>query len=480
MGFISIVTRLLLGISLSMTIVPFVVAINEEFAPDDIVIRDVCILGGGSTGTYAAIRLKDKAKSVVVVEQNKLLGGHTETLYLGHEQYINYGVEGVFNDELSRNYLKRLGVDHKPLLPSTLTTEYVNFRTGKKVPPPSGIPSTVEAATMYRAAIEKFSYLKDGLYNLPTPIPEELLKSFGHFVETAGIQGALQVVKIFAHGAGNLLHAPLLRVLQLCGLRQIDSLLHGGYITPTHGMYEVYKRASEILGPDVLYQTIVIEAERSELGIKIVVQSENGVRKLIKAKQLLVTFVPVMEFLDGFDLATTESSLFQKWDWVNYYVAVVKNTGIPNAVTLVNADPDNTPGNLPLPPFQLELQYSGIEGYLVSKVIGNRTLTAQQAKDLVLSDIRRMGTAGTFPGGDPEIVVFGDHTPTTVSVSSADVRDGFYRKLYALQGTKNTFYTGLAFCSDYSSLLWAYTDTIIQEMMSSSTSTCSLCVQGQA
>lgn len=476
MGFTSIIARLLLG---TVAILSFVGAINEQdFAPDDIVIRDICILGGGSTGTYAAISLKDKAKSVVVVERHKILGGHTETLYLGNNQYIDYGVEGVFNDELSRKYLKRLAVDYKPLLPSTQTTEYVNFRTGKKVPPPSGIPSVVEAAKVYRAAIEKFSYLKDGLYNLPDPVPEELLQPFGDFVKKTGIEGSLQVVKIFAHGAGNILQAPLLRVLQLCGLPQVDSLLQGGYITPKNGMYEVYNRASEILGSDIFYETSVIETERSESGINIFVQSANGIRKLIKAKQLLVTFVPIIESLNGFDLVRPESSLFQKWNWVNYYVAVVKNTGMPNATTLVNADPDNTPGNLPLPPFQLELQYPGVDGYLVSKIIGNSTFTAQQAKDLILSDLRRMGTEGTFPGGDPEIVVFGDHTPTTVSVSNIDVRDGFYRKLSALQGTKNTFYTGLAFCSDYSSLLWAYTETVIGEMVASSASTCSLCVQG--
>ncbi|KAE8340536.1 hypothetical protein BDV24DRAFT_151892 [Aspergillus arachidicola] len=461
MGLTSMISRLLVGI---VTMVSFMGATNEQdFALDDIVIRDICILGGGSTGTYAAISLKDKAKSVVVVERNRVLGGHTETLYLGNNQYIDYGVEGVFNDELSRIYLTRLGVDHKPLVPSTQTTEYVNFKTGKKVPPPSGIPSVVEAAKVYRAAIKKFGYLKDGLYNLSYP---------------TGIQGALQAVKIFAHGAGNILQAPLLRVLQLCGLPQVDSLLQGGYITPKNGMSEVYNSVSEILGSDVLYQTSVIETERSDFCIKIVVQSADGARKLIKAKQLLITFVPIIESLSGFDLVITESSLFWKWDWVNYYVAVVKNTGIPNATTLVNSDPYNTPGNLPLPPFQLELRYSGVDGYLVSKIVGNDTFTAQQAKDLILSDLHRMATAGTFPGGDPEIVMFGIHTPTTLSVSNTDVRDGFYKKLYAIQGTKNTFYTGLSFCSDYSSLLWAYTETIIGEMVASSPSTCSLCVQG--
>jgi len=40
--------------------------------------RDVCILGGGSSGTYAAIRLsQDLGKSVVVIEKAGRLGGHT-------------------------------------------------------------------------------------------------------------------------------------------------------------------------------------------------------------------------------------------------------------------------------------------------------------------------------------------------------------------------------------------------------------------
>jgi heterodisulfide reductase subunit A-like polyferredoxin len=40
---------------------------------------DVCIIGGGSSGTYAAIRLHDLGKKVIVVEQQAHLGGHTNT-----------------------------------------------------------------------------------------------------------------------------------------------------------------------------------------------------------------------------------------------------------------------------------------------------------------------------------------------------------------------------------------------------------------
>jgi hypothetical protein len=78
-----------------------------------------------------------------------------------------------------------------------------------------------------------------------------------------------------------------------------------------------------------------------------------------------------------------------------------------------------------------------------------------------LSSIHRMN--GTYPIEEPEITALADHTPTSMTVPVEDIRAGFYRKLYA--GQHDTWYTGYAFCSDYSSLLWAYTDTIVDRMM---------------
>jgi heterodisulfide reductase subunit A-like polyferredoxin len=45
----------------------------------DIIERDVAIIGGGSAGTYAAVRLRDLGKSVIVIEKDVVLGGHTDT-----------------------------------------------------------------------------------------------------------------------------------------------------------------------------------------------------------------------------------------------------------------------------------------------------------------------------------------------------------------------------------------------------------------
>lgn len=48
---------------------------ETRFSPADI-IKDVIILGGGASGSYAAVRLKDSGKTVVLVEQKDHLASH--------------------------------------------------------------------------------------------------------------------------------------------------------------------------------------------------------------------------------------------------------------------------------------------------------------------------------------------------------------------------------------------------------------------
>ena len=43
---------------------------ESKFSPADIVVRDVAIIGGGASGAYAAVRIKDSGKTVVVVDQS--------------------------------------------------------------------------------------------------------------------------------------------------------------------------------------------------------------------------------------------------------------------------------------------------------------------------------------------------------------------------------------------------------------------------
>lgn len=40
---------------------------------------DVAVIGGGVSGTYAAVRLHDQKKCVALIEQQEYLGSNTET-----------------------------------------------------------------------------------------------------------------------------------------------------------------------------------------------------------------------------------------------------------------------------------------------------------------------------------------------------------------------------------------------------------------
>lgn len=457
------------GFWLLATAVPLVLsappASERDFQPEDIVTRDVCILGGGSTGTYAAIRLRDRGQDVVVVEPKDRLGGHAETEYYADGQYMNNGVRGLFNDQVTRDYLARLDVDYKPLLPATLAKDYVNFKTGERVPPSFNILTTVVAATLYRVSIEKFEYLADGLYNLPEPVPDELLQPFGEFVKNHLLhEDALGLVFLFASGTGNMLETPLLYVLQNFGIAHVDALLTG-YITPTDGMAALYRKAVDAVGREnIMFESTAAEVTRtSDSGVSVVVHNQStGRRTLVKAKKLLVAFPPTMANMRPFELDPAEAELLQKFHWQSCFGAIVNNTGIPTARNVVNRDPSE-PYSLPVPPFQVQLKYAGVPGYLWSMLVADADFTAQDARDLILSSIHRMN--GTYPIEEPEITALADHTPTSMTVPVEDIRAGFYQKLYALQGQHGTWYTGYAFCSDYSSLLWAYTDTIVDQMM---------------
>jgi hypothetical protein len=46
---------------------------SEDFSADDTITRDVCVIDRGSGGTYAVIGLKDRGKSVIVIEKKDRL-----------------------------------------------------------------------------------------------------------------------------------------------------------------------------------------------------------------------------------------------------------------------------------------------------------------------------------------------------------------------------------------------------------------------
>jgi hypothetical protein len=406
-----------------------------------------------------------------LVEQKSQLGGHAETVYLPNGEYINYGVEGYFNNEITKEFFAQLNIDYEPLLPGAILTEYVDFRTGKRVLPGNDIVTTTVAAALYRAAIEQFDYLATGAYYLPDEVPEVLLRPFREFVESHGLHRAVDLVFMFANNVGNLLDTPLLYVIMNFGIPQIDALLEGGYIRPRNGTDELFHAAANYIDEttNIFYDSTAVHTVRNATGVQVTIHnSKTNARTVIRARKLLVAFPPTLDKLAGFDLRDDETALFAKWTHRTYYAAAVRAPSLPReGFNILNTNPANQPGSLPTTPFQWALEYSGVPGYFLSKMVGEADFTEDAASRMVLDEIKQMREVGTFRGNgveEPELVAFASHSPETLMVHVDEIRAGFYKRLYALQGRESTYYTGYTFCTDYSTVLWNYTAGVVKMM----------------
>ncbi|KAK6213420.1 FAD dependent oxidoreductase [Colletotrichum tabaci] len=432
---------------------------ESAFKPEDIIHRDVLIVGGGATGTYAAVRLRDQNKTVAVVERAERLGGHVNTFRdPATGAPIDYGVQAYIQNNETTQFFERFGVQLNTSALSPFPSTVVDFKTGFVVPNASAVdPNTlVGPLASYLFATLNFDFLAQGAYDIPENVPEDLLLPFGQFVEKYNLTEVVQVVWIFAHGVGNLLETPTLYVLQNFGQPHLLGL-SAGYLYAPGGNQQVYDKAGAFLGDDVLYSSVVVASKRTDEGVTAVVASATG-RKLIKANKLLLTIPPTVENLAPFDLDASETSVFEQWQDVPYYVGVVSNTGLPDQTNFLNVDV-TAAAALPQKPFVWRLETVGVPGYQTVKVIGEPD--SSKAQGLVVDAVRKVGVSvGAYAGG-ADFSAWEQHKNLQLHVSPEAVKAGFYRNLYALQGKRSTYYTGNAWCSDYSPLLWAFTETRI-------------------
>jgi hypothetical protein len=422
----------------------------------------VCIVGGGSTGTYSAVRLsQDLGKTVVVVEKSDILGGHTNT-YIDPAtgSPIDYGVQAFHNFTVVTDYFGRFDIPLTPVSEtSPYTTEYVDFSVGRLLANQTQADPTAALIKFAEQALQ-YTYLPAG-YDLPNPVPADLLLPFGEFVTKYGIQDAVPIILEFAHGVGDFLASPTLYIFQNFGIPQLESIESGSFLTTAgHDNSVLYQKAAALLGSSVLYGSTLVHAERNDNGTQyITVQTPSGL-KLIKAKQLLMTIPPILENLTPFDLTTQEYSVFSQWEYTYYFTGIIRD-GVPANISMVNTAVTQ-PFNVPVSPYIVHFTYSGIADLHTFFTVSTTPQTLAQAEALINSDLALMQQSGLIPSCEPtNIVAINNHTPIQLRVPADAIANGFYADLYALQGLHGTFWTGAAWAPDDSSLLWEFTETIL-------------------
>jgi hypothetical protein len=438
---------------------------NAWASPSTRIVRDVCVLGGGSAGTYAAIRLRNLGKSVVVLEKQSRLGGHAQTLFVDNLP-INIGVQ-VFEGQnpLVTSYCSQLGV---PLVSAPLgggpPAANFDFRAGASVAitPPTPLALGTAIGTYLEVLQTQFPYLDSG-FNLPDPVPADLLLPFGDFVTKYGLDPLVPTAFEFGQGLGDMLGDPAIYVLKNFSLSVVGALATSSFVAVPTGTASLYDAAAASLGSDAVVNATILAAVRGGKGVEVLAETPNG-PVLVQADKLVVAFPPTLENLGVLLPDERELSLFSRFRANYYATSLVQVSGIPDGVAVNNAAA-NTRDNLPNLPGLYGLQPTLVPGYYVALYGSTFWLPDDVVKADITASIERLAASGAFPGmAFGGFQAFSSHAPFEMMVSASDVAAGFYAQLAALQGNSRTFYTGAAFQTNDSSLIWRFTEELLPQI----------------
>jgi len=344
-------------------------------------------------------------------------------------------------------------------------TKYVDFHTGKAVP--FAPPNSTEALGAYATQLAQYPYLNDG-FELPDHVPEDLLLPFGDFVTKYKLDAAVDTITRFGQGLGNLLSQPTIYVFKNFHLDVLKSITTGFLTTKNHDNSELYEKAQAELGADALLNSRVLATNRDSPDgyTHLLVKTPSGV-KLIRAKKVVLTIPPKLSNLQSFDLDKTERKLFGQFSNSAYYTGILRNSGIPEDLTVANVGP-NTRDNLPALPGIYSITPTGVKGLANVKYGSAVALSDAQVRANIIADVTRLHKAGTLGTTTPEFAAFSSHTPFELTVPAKAIKKGFYKELYGLQGHRHTYYSGATFNTHDSAEIWRFTEALLPKIAENS------------
>jgi hypothetical protein len=441
-----------------LTVVPGLLSVAAAFE------YDVVVVGGGSSGTHAAIRLQQSGKSVALVEKECRLGGHTNTyndMVTGNT--FNYGTQVLVNTTTVHDFFASLNISLAPFKPGK-QPQAVDFRNSVVGPSWPVVDANASAAALdkYQALLAQYQDDFFRGYHLPDPVPEDLLMPWGDFLRKYDLGALAYDGFLQFQGMGNILAQPTLYVMKLFNPMQVSARKGKSKVSEAnHNMQALWDAAEHKLrdgNSTVVKCANIMSITRKSSCVRLAAHTPSGIQT-IRAKKLLVTIPPKVSLLNQFfDLTTEETDLFSRFNSSYYWNAVVSNTGFPQGVSMYNYDPQAAFGIPGLPGayyFNAEIddlysvQYStpaeSSDEYFVSDIL----TSVQRIRDTLNLPLIN---SSTF------IRASNNHSPFSLTVSVDEIRGGFYKRFMSLQSVSNTFWTGANWASGSSSTIWDFTE----------------------
>lgn len=302
-------------------------------------------------------------------------------------------------------------------------------------------------------------------------VPEDLLMTFLDFVVKYGLEAMVpRLFQATGMGLGKVADELTLYVMQVFGAPITRTILglSGSFVPTSRRNQDLYDTIAKTLDTDILFSSTVILSHRDDHGVELLVRGQDGSLTLITAKKLLVSFSPTLENIAPFAPDSTELDVFTTWGVNHIYAGIVTHPALPDNYSFVNYPASVVPDHwlmLPQTPYVVRYEYLGDRNFrvLVAGDKGTNSIKAQSLAKKTFNMLLENVISSVNPDGfrqhqdeELEILEWVDHTGIHPHLSVEELQNGFYKKLYSLQGRRSTFYTGAAFAHDFTTLLWEY------------------------
>jgi hypothetical protein len=428
---------------------------------------DVCILGAGASGLYAASRLRKLGYTVMVIEKSKRVGGHSQILRSDDGNNIfNMGVRVYPNTSFVKSFLDSYGIPLQKVDVQAGSHSYVNMQTGERsnYQEPAPITAALAMGQYKKILTDKYGYLSSEGIQLPFPVPAELLKPFGTFLDEQNIRQGYTPLTHYLQGFGVIKNLTSLYAFKNLRPLIVDSAITNSYVAPALGMHELYARIAEELGDHLALDATLTTVTRPESGPSSIVVETPAQTIRIEAKYIGVSFPPILKNFAPFDLDDREKTLFGKFRHRYYWTTAVRASGIPEDTIFFNLTGED-PVDEPLPGIYTIVP-TPLPG-VINVIYGSEYfLSDDDVKARIVADLERLSNRAV-----PHTVkvqgfeLFLNHTPYGVFVDPQDIAAGFYQKLLDIQGYRNTLYLGAAFDTHDSASVWAHAEKTIQDLI---------------